>query len=221
MIRRRSFSPSQAASRQGTSDRRFAEAPSSLVRPFLIVTLDPAIKIDLEIGDRAVDLLAKGDAIELIEHRLVEPLDDAIRLRALGLGARMVDILERQVELVFVMLRVCRNIPCRDRSARGRASPPSHHRTAGTRRSLYRICLSFSRLKKVSRKRSRSFLSFWSIFQFAFWLGSSVSLNGRGSISTGEVAHVRRVGHCLGATSIQESPHNRDQGGGRGRVLRS
>src|ERR1700729_1562238 len=48
------------------------------MRPFLIVALDPAIKIDLEIGDRAVDLLAKGDAIELIEHRLVEPLDDAI-----------------------------------------------------------------------------------------------------------------------------------------------
>ena len=58
--------------------RRFAEAPSSLVRPFLIVTMDPAIKIDLEIGDRAVDRLAKGDAIELIEHRLVEPLDDAL-----------------------------------------------------------------------------------------------------------------------------------------------
>src|ERR1700733_13463891 len=58
--------------------RRFAEAPSSLVRPFLIVTLDPAIEIDLEIGDRAVDLLAKGDAIELIEHGLMEPFDDAI-----------------------------------------------------------------------------------------------------------------------------------------------
>ena len=86
--------------------RRFAEAPSSLVRPFLIVTLDPAIKIDLEIGNRAVDLFAKGDAIELIEHRLVEPLDDAIRLWALGLGARMVDVLERQVELIFVVLGV-------------------------------------------------------------------------------------------------------------------
>ena len=49
-----------------------------MVRSLLIVALDPAIKIDLEIGDRAVDLLAKGDAIELIEHRLVEPLDDAI-----------------------------------------------------------------------------------------------------------------------------------------------
>jgi hypothetical protein len=34
----------------------------------------------------------------------VEALNDAIRLRALG--ARMVDILERQVELVFVVLGV-------------------------------------------------------------------------------------------------------------------
>ena len=76
------------------------------MRPFLIVTLDPAIKIDLEIDDRSIDLLSEGDAVELIEHRLVEPLDDAIRLRALGLGARMVNILECQVELVFVMLGI-------------------------------------------------------------------------------------------------------------------
>src|SRR5882757_10913214 len=76
------------------------------MRPFLVVALDPGIKVRLEFGDRAVDLLAKGDAIELVEHRLVEPLDDAIRLRALGLGARMVDILERQVELVFMVLGV-------------------------------------------------------------------------------------------------------------------
>ena len=34
----------------------------------------------------------------------MEPLDDAIRLRALGLGAGMVDVLERQIELVFVVL---------------------------------------------------------------------------------------------------------------------
>ena len=76
------------------------------MRPVLIVTLNPAIKIELEIGDRAIDLLAEGDAIELIEHRLVEPLNDAIRLRALGLCARMVNILECQVELVFVMLGI-------------------------------------------------------------------------------------------------------------------
>src|SRR6201982_44431 len=76
------------------------------MRPVLIVTLDPGIEVGLEFGDRLIDLLAEDDAIELTEHRLVEPLNDAIRLRALGLGARMVDILERQIELVFVVLGV-------------------------------------------------------------------------------------------------------------------
>ena len=36
----------------------------------------------------------------------MEPLDDSIGLRALGLGARVVNVLERQIELVFVMLRI-------------------------------------------------------------------------------------------------------------------
>ena len=66
-------------------DRRFAEAPSSLVRPFLIVALDPIIEIALQFADRAVDFLAEGDAVELVEHSLVEPLDNSIRLRALVL----------------------------------------------------------------------------------------------------------------------------------------
>ena len=48
------------------------------MRPVLIVTLDPGIEVGLEFGDRSIDLLAEDDAIELIEHRLVEPLDDAI-----------------------------------------------------------------------------------------------------------------------------------------------
>jgi hypothetical protein len=65
--------------------------------------LDPGIEVGLEFGDQSIDLLAEDGAIELIEHRLVEPLDDAIRLWALGVGARMVDILERQIELVFVV----------------------------------------------------------------------------------------------------------------------
>src|ERR1700691_5355232 len=76
------------------------------MRAFFVVAPDPIIEVALQLGDGAVNLLAKGDAIELIEHRLVEPLDDAIRLRDLGLGARMVDILERQVELIFVVLGV-------------------------------------------------------------------------------------------------------------------
>jgi hypothetical protein len=36
----------------------------------------------------------------------VEALADAVRLRALGLGARVIDVLDRKVKLVFVSLRV-------------------------------------------------------------------------------------------------------------------
>jgi hypothetical protein len=46
--------------------------------PFLIVALDPGIEIALKFGDRSIDLLAEDDAIELVEHRLVEAPDDAI-----------------------------------------------------------------------------------------------------------------------------------------------
>jgi hypothetical protein len=35
------------------------------MRPVLIVTLDPAIEVGLEFGDRSIDLLAEDDAIEL------------------------------------------------------------------------------------------------------------------------------------------------------------
>ena len=40
----------------------------------------------------------------------MEALADAIGLRALGLGARVIDILDREVELVFVPLGVARLI---------------------------------------------------------------------------------------------------------------
>ena len=34
----------------------------------------------MQFADRAVDFLAERDAVELVEHRLVEPLDDSIGL---------------------------------------------------------------------------------------------------------------------------------------------
>ena len=40
--------------------------------------LDPGIEIALKVGDRSINLLAEGDAMELVEPRLVEPLDDAV-----------------------------------------------------------------------------------------------------------------------------------------------
>ena len=45
-----------------------------------------------------------GEHVKLVEHGAVETLADAVRLRALGLGAAVVDVLDGQVELVLVAL---------------------------------------------------------------------------------------------------------------------
>src|SRR5512133_1153977 len=49
-----------------------------------------------------IHLFAKRNTIELVERGLVEPFTDAVRLRALGLGARVIDVLNREIQLVFV-----------------------------------------------------------------------------------------------------------------------
>ncbi len=66
----------------------------------------PAIQVGLQIVDRTIHLLTEGDTVELVEHGLVEALADAIGLRALGLGARVIDVLDREIELVFMPLRI-------------------------------------------------------------------------------------------------------------------
>src|ERR1700746_2730423 len=79
--------------------RGFAEAPARPMWSCLIVFVDPAIEIRLQLGDRTIHLLAEGDTIELVEHCLVEALADAVGLRALGLGARGIDVLDCKIEL--------------------------------------------------------------------------------------------------------------------------
>src|ERR1700751_3043382 len=74
--------------------------------PLLIVLADPQIEIGLQLVDRTIHLLSEHDTVELIEHRFVEALANAVGLRALGLGARMIDVLDSKVKLVFVSLRV-------------------------------------------------------------------------------------------------------------------
>src|SRR5215210_3669349 len=78
VIRRRSFCPWRSGRRQGRFAWGLAEAPSALVRPVLIVAPDPAIEVGLQLGDRAVDPLSERHAVELVQHRLVEALDDSI-----------------------------------------------------------------------------------------------------------------------------------------------
>ena len=50
--------------------------------------------------------LRKRHPVELVQHCFVEALDDSIGLRALGLGSGVVHILDREIELVLVVLRV-------------------------------------------------------------------------------------------------------------------
>ena len=48
---------------------------------FMVVRVDPRVKILLHRLERRVDLLAECDLIELVEDGLMEAFADAIRLR--------------------------------------------------------------------------------------------------------------------------------------------
>ena len=82
------------------------------MRTLIVVFGEPGIKIFLQLRDRAVELLAECNAVELIEQRLVEALANAVSLRAPRLSARVIDVLYREVELIFVVLGLAANIPC-------------------------------------------------------------------------------------------------------------
>lgn len=73
---------------------------------FIVVLIEPRIKIGLQGINRFVDILAEGDTIELVEHGLVQSLDDPVGLRRLGLRASVIDVFHGQIQLVFVMLGV-------------------------------------------------------------------------------------------------------------------
>src|SRR4029077_3697910 len=47
-------------------------------------------------GDDDGDGPDERDTVELVEHGLVEAFTDAVGLRALGLGARVIDVLDRK-----------------------------------------------------------------------------------------------------------------------------
>ncbi len=74
--------------------------------PDLVVLCHPCIEILLQFADRRIDLFAEGDAVELVEHGLMVSFDNAIGLWALGLGAAMVDVLDGEIEFVFMMLGI-------------------------------------------------------------------------------------------------------------------
>src|SRR5262245_42005430 len=111
--------------------RGLAEAPAALVRPQMAVldqpgaVLDqPGIEISLQLADAAVDLLAERDTIELIQYSAMEALTDSVRLRALGLGAAVVDVLDGEVDS-YSWLSLPQNSVPRSVSTRHRRMPCS------------------------------------------------------------------------------------------------
>ena len=52
-----------------------------LMCPFMVVRVDPYVKITLQGFQRRVNLLAEGDLVELVQDRLVEALTDPVGLR--------------------------------------------------------------------------------------------------------------------------------------------
>ena|SRR6516225_10917740 len=68
----------RAAGRQGRLHRGLSEAPFALMWSGLVELAHPGVEVGLQFVDRLIELLAERDAIELVEHGLVEALDDAV-----------------------------------------------------------------------------------------------------------------------------------------------
>jgi hypothetical protein len=86
--------------------RCFAEAPSSLMRALFVVLRNPIIETGLQFLDGPVDPAPEGDAVELVEYCLVKALDNTIRPRTFRFRPAVIDILDRQAELIFVPFRI-------------------------------------------------------------------------------------------------------------------
>lgn len=67
------------------------------MRALLVVFFHPDIEIDLQLLLRPIDLLPERDAIELVQHRLVEPLADPVGLGMPRLGPGVINVLHGQI----------------------------------------------------------------------------------------------------------------------------
>ena len=72
--------------------------------PTIIVFDQPSIEVGLQLVNSVIDLLAERDPVELVQDGAMKALADTIRLWALGLGATVIDVLDREIELVFMTL---------------------------------------------------------------------------------------------------------------------
>jgi len=74
------------------------------MRALVVVVMQPCVQVGLQCIDAVIELFAERDLIKLLQHRLVEPLADAVGLGRLHLGLCVVDIVDRQEELEVVFV---------------------------------------------------------------------------------------------------------------------
>ncbi len=75
-------------------------APLALMGALGVVVLHVNIQVDLDLVKTSVDLFPECYPIELVLHRLMEALADAVGLGMLCLCLRMLDLVEAQEELI-------------------------------------------------------------------------------------------------------------------------
>lgn len=74
------------------------------MRPLVVIPHEPCFEIRLQLLERRVELPPERDLIELLQDRLVETLADPVRLRALDLRPRVLEVVDRQEELVGMLV---------------------------------------------------------------------------------------------------------------------
>ena len=70
------------------------------MRPLAVVVGQPGVQVRLQRLDALVEPRVHRGAEELLQHGAVEALDEAVRARRADPGFPVLDLVERQVELV-------------------------------------------------------------------------------------------------------------------------
>lgn len=74
------------------------------VRAFCIVIGHPPVEVGLQFIERGIDRLAEGDVVKFFFEGSMEPFADAVGLRVVCPGFAVIDIFNRQVELILMVL---------------------------------------------------------------------------------------------------------------------
>jgi len=74
------------------------------MRAFIIVVFQPFVQISLQLFYRPVDFPAQRRLIKLLQYGLVEPLADTIGLRVAHLSSRVLNVIDRQIQLIIMAL---------------------------------------------------------------------------------------------------------------------